>query len=59
MQVSISAEMPGNPRMVFYCITRDDGSEYKYGPVFTSDENYDPAAQCELMKARLEAEANG
>jgi len=37
MQVSVSADMPGNPRMVFYRITRDDGSEYEYGPVFTSD----------------------
>lgn len=41
------------PRRVYYCVTDDQGNVTQYGPVFTSDPDFDPEAYKAVVAAKM------
>jgi hypothetical protein len=50
--VTIAADIPGKPRVVFFKVDQD-GSVYEYGPVFTNND-FDAVAYCAELAAKIE-----
>ena len=45
---------PEGLRMIYYRCIADDGRVAYYGPVITSDPEFDGSAYCEMLRAKLD-----